>query len=39
LAQLVSFDKPTVCNTLEALDPAMTLYSFTKECLDLLPPG
>jgi regulator of RNase E activity RraA len=33
LAQLAAHDTPTVCNALEVLDPAFTLYSYTKRFL------
>ena len=31
LAELASFDTPAVCNGLEVLDPAFTLFSYTKD--------
>lgn len=33
LAELASFDTPGICNGLEILDPAFTLYSYTKDYL------
>lgn len=33
LAELASFDTPAICNGLEVLDPAFTLYSYTKDIL------
>jgi len=33
LAELASFDTPGICNGLEVLDPAFTLYSYTKDFL------
>lgn len=33
LAELASFDTPGICNGLEVLDPAFTLFSYTKEFL------
>ncbi len=33
LDQLAAHDTPTICNALEVLDPAFTLYSYTKRLL------
>ena len=33
LAELAGFDTPAICNGLEVLDPAFTLYSYTKDIL------
>ena len=33
LAELAAFDTPAICNGLEVLDPAFTLYSYTKDFL------
>ena len=39
LAELASFDTPAICNGLEVLDPAFTLYSYTKDILMCSHPG